>query len=99
MNILICYMPESELLMQSYGATNMSTWTENIRDLEKIQPPRSRVTIHAREPRTPARRRWLRELESEAARRAEEAGVVHGLVARPLQEKHDDDAISSSSRG
>ena len=45
-----------------------------------------------------ARRRWLREFESEAARRAEEAGVVLGLVARPLQEKHDDDAVSGSSR-
>ena len=40
MNILICYMHESELRMQSYGAVNMSTWTENIRDLvEKNQPP------------------------------------------------------------
>ena len=38
MNILICYMHESELWMQSYGVMNMSTWTENIRDLEKNNP-------------------------------------------------------------
>ena len=30
MNILICYMHESELRMQSYEAMNMSTWTENL---------------------------------------------------------------------
>ena len=38
MNILICYMHESELRMQSYGAANKGTWTENIRDLEKNNP-------------------------------------------------------------
>ena len=39
MNILICYMHESELRMQSYGASNMGIWTKNIRDLvEKTTP-------------------------------------------------------------
>ena len=36
MNILICYMHESELRMQSYEAMNMSTWIWEIRDLEEI---------------------------------------------------------------
>ena len=36
MNILICYMHESELRMQSYGAMNRGTWTENIRDLDEF---------------------------------------------------------------
>ena len=31
--------------MQSYGATNMSIWTENIRDLEKKTTLRSRVCM------------------------------------------------------
>ena len=77
MNILICYMHESELQTQSYGVMNMSTWTENIRDLEKIQPPRSRVTVHAREPRTPARRRRLRRARRKAAGRRGRGGSGH----------------------
>ena len=60
--------------MQSYGATNMSTWTENIRDLEKIQPPTSRVTVHARGPRTPARRRR----DAGGGRRREQRGKGPG---------------------
>ena len=36
MNILICYMHEAELRMQSYGAVNMSTWTENSEDLAEF---------------------------------------------------------------
>ena len=36
MNILICYMHELDLRMQSYGATNMSTWTENFGTWEKF---------------------------------------------------------------
>ena len=35
-NILICYMRESELRMQSYGVMNMCTWTENIWDLDEF---------------------------------------------------------------
>ena len=38
-SILICYMYESELRMQSYGAANMGIWTKNSEDLGKIQPP------------------------------------------------------------
>ena len=34
-NILICYMHESELRMQSYGAGNISTWICNSWDLEE----------------------------------------------------------------
>ena len=40
MNILICYMHESELRMQSYGATNMSAWTEKSEDLDEKKSPR-----------------------------------------------------------
>ena len=29
-NILIYYMPKSELRMQSYGASNIATWTKNL---------------------------------------------------------------------
>ena len=37
MNILICYMHESELRMQSYGVMNMHTWIWDLEDLvEKI---------------------------------------------------------------
>ena len=36
MNILICYMHESELQMQSYEAMNRSTWIWNFGDLVKI---------------------------------------------------------------
>ena len=36
MNILICYMHESELRMQSYEAMNRSTWIWNFGDLVKI---------------------------------------------------------------
>ena len=39
LNILICYMHESELRMQSYGAMNMSTWIGIFRDLDEKQPP------------------------------------------------------------
>ena len=35
-NILICYMHESELRMQSYGAMNRGTWTENSEDLDEF---------------------------------------------------------------
>ena len=35
MNILICYMPESELRMQRYEAMNMSTWARKSGDLEE----------------------------------------------------------------
>ena len=35
MNILICYMHESELRMQSYGAANMGIWSKNSEDLVK----------------------------------------------------------------
>ena len=35
MNILICYMHESELQMQSYGAMNMSIWIWENGDLEE----------------------------------------------------------------
>ena len=38
MNILICYMHESEQQMQSYEAMNMSTWIWNFWDLEEIRP-------------------------------------------------------------
>ena len=36
MNILICYMHESEPRMQSYEAMNKSTWIWNFWDLEEI---------------------------------------------------------------
>ena len=39
MNILICYMHESELRMKSYEAANMSTWICEFQDLEEKQPP------------------------------------------------------------
>ena len=39
MNILICYMHESELRMQSYGAPNRGTWIYEFQDLEEKQPP------------------------------------------------------------
>ncbi len=38
MNILVCYMHESELRMQSYGASNRVTWTENLMTWRKKQP-------------------------------------------------------------
>ena len=38
MNILICYMHELELRMQSYNAINMSTWIWDSWDLVKIIP-------------------------------------------------------------
>ena len=38
MNILICYMHESELRMQSYEAMNMSIWIRVSR--EKVNPRR-----------------------------------------------------------
>ena len=47
-NILICYMHESELRMQNYGATNRGTWTGISRTLREKITPRSRV---ARKPR------------------------------------------------
>ena len=33
MNILVCYMHESELRMQSYEAMNMSIWDKQLKDL------------------------------------------------------------------
>ena len=36
MNILICYMHESKLRMQSYGAMNMSKWIWNFWDLDEF---------------------------------------------------------------
>ena len=40
LNILICYMHESELRMQSYEAMNKSTWIWNFWDLEEKSTPR-----------------------------------------------------------
>ena len=45
-NMLIYYMPKSELRMQRYEATNMSTWISNFGDSEnytagKVKPGRS----------------------------------------------------------
>ena len=34
-NISICYMHESELRMQSYGAANVGIWSKNSEDLVK----------------------------------------------------------------
>ena len=39
-NILICYMPKTELWMQSYDAMNMSIWIWEFRGLGGIIPPR-----------------------------------------------------------
>ena len=39
MNILICYMPKSELRMQSYGAANMSIWTKKYPGLGEKKLP------------------------------------------------------------
>ena len=39
MNILICYMHESELQMQSYDAKNKGTWIRDSRDLDELIPP------------------------------------------------------------
>ena len=39
MNILICYMHESELRMQSYEAMNRSIWICENRDLEQKNNP------------------------------------------------------------
>ena len=40
MNILICYMYESELRMQSYDAKNMGTWIGDFGTWKKIYPAR-----------------------------------------------------------
>ena len=39
MNILICYMHESELRMQSYDAMNMGKWIWESRGLSEIKHP------------------------------------------------------------
>ena len=43
MNILICYMPKTELRMRRYDTMNRSIWIWDFWDLEEKPPPRSRV--------------------------------------------------------
>ena len=76
MNILICYMHESELRMQSYEAMNRSTWIWNFEDLEEKQPPDLGFTIHGTRTEVAAllagearRRRWPRWPDLEVAER------------------------------
>ena len=61
MNILICYMPKTELRMRRYKAMNRSIWTRKFRGLRK-KTTRSRVARRANRgggARTLARR-WRR---------------------------------------
>ena len=98
MNILICYMHESELRMQSYGATNMSTWTENNQGLGRNFTTGSRVDfgteVEDRQDLAGVRRRGTRggagevgggrsgRTEEEAARMEEEARTRLGFVGK-----------------
>ena len=51
MNILICYMHESELRLQSYEAMNKGTWARKNRGLRRNLPRADLGFDPAREPR------------------------------------------------
>ena len=54
MNILVCYMPKTDLRIQSYGTMNMGIWIWEFRGLSEIIPPETDLGFRAR------RSRWGR---------------------------------------